>query len=271
MRMIIQPLLLITGLMLLSLSAKAEDSPRRMVITGLEAPPYVILGEQDNVSGILVELIQQALEPIGIQPVFKISNWPRAFETVKNGHADAIIPTIKSADREEYFVFPNEPLIILKMVLLKNSSRSIDFNGDVRELDHLRIGKIRKARVAPDFDTAVASGKLLLVEERTTFGLLALGVARGRLDLMAGDELMSLWGAAANGVIKDIEPIEPHLAKVPVYLAISKQSPYSTKIEQISEALAATKQDLVFKQSLESYEQLLRIKIINNLMNSPQK
>lgn len=241
------------------------DSPRVMVISGLQAPPYVMLDEKGKATGILVDLINQGLQPLNIQPVFKISNWARSFEEAKQGRADAIIPTIKSEDRETLFIFPAEPLTRLQMAFMKHPDADIAFTGDLDSLTRYRIGKIRKARVSPTFDEAVAQQKLQ-IEERTSFGLLALAVARNRLDLFAGDELMGLWGAAENGVLDEVETITPYLSKVPVYMAIGKSSIFADEAELISQALAEAKNHQDFRSSLAGYEKLLRKELFDNLI-----
>lgn len=243
--------------------ATTEQS-RTMVITALEAPPYVMTDANQQPTGILVSLIRQALKPLKIEPVFRVSSWARAYKDAKRGNADAIIPTIKSPDREHLFTYPSEPLTLLHMALLKRPGDNISFNGDLSELEALRIGKIQKARVTPQFDKAVSKG-VLNIQERRTFGLLALGVARSRIDLMAGDELMGLWGAAENGVLNKVETITPYLAEVPVYLAISHRSEFAKDAELIAAALADAKSSVAYKQSLSAYERLIRKDLFKHL------
>jgi len=246
------------------MNAHAEPA-KQMVIAGLEAPPYTILDKEGKASGIVVELIRQALKPLDIEPVFKITNWARAYRTTLNAHADALIPTIKSTDRERYFIFPEEPLNVLHMALLAHPDTKITYTGKLEELIPYRIGKVREARVTPAFDQAFTSGKLR-VEERTSFSLLALAVANKRLDLMAGDELMSVWSAAENGVLDQVNVIQPYLDHVPTYLAISKFSPYAGEAEAISKALKDAKKNKDFQASLRAYEKYLQRDIFERLI-----
>lgn len=238
----------------------------KFIITGLEAPPYIIVDNDMNVSGLTVDLIRQAFKTINLEPEFKISNWPRAFETTKNGLADAIIPTIKSQDRMEFFSFSGEPLTVLQMSLMHNPSKPIVYHGDINNLKPYIIGKIRKARVSPDFDEAVAN-KTIIAEERSSFGLLAMAVANKRLDAMAGDELMGLWGAAENGVLNNIDVVRPHLADIPVFLAISKKSKFISRIDEISHALKKAKSNVDFLNNLHSYEKFLNRNLVENIIS----
>jgi len=259
------PYLFLFFLLAQGATLRAQPAPK-MVIAGLEAPPYTILDKEGKASGIIVELIRQALHSLDIEVEFRITNWARAYRTSLNAHADALIPTIKSADRERYFVFPDEPLNVLHMALLAHPDTKITYTGKLEELMPYRIGKVREARVTPAFDQAVSSGKLH-VEERTSFGLLALAVAHNRLDLMAGDELMSVWSAAENGVLDQVKVVRPYLDHVPVYLAISKFSSYAGEAEAISKALKNAKKNKDFQASLRTYDKYLQRDIFKRLIH----
>jgi len=238
-----------------------------MVIGGLVAPPYIIKDEHNNPSGILVELIQQTLRPLGIEPQFRITNWARAFKSATAGKIDALIPAIKSPDREKALIYPAEPLTVLQMGLMRQKGSSAVYDGELESLKGRRIGRIRNARVAPAFDKAAANG-LFHLEERSSFGLLALAVVHGRVDFLAGDELMGLWGAAENGVLNRIEVAHPHFGDNPVYLAISKKSPLASRAAEISVKLAEIKKSQNFKQALEAYGRFLQKDVFEYLLKA---
>ncbi len=245
-------------------TAFAQD---KMVIGGLVAPPYIIVDDNKKVSGILVHLIRSALSDLDIEVEFKITNWARAFDSAKHGRADALIPTIKSPDRESVLTYPNVPLAILEMCLLKSTEQQIDFNGNLSTLAPYRIGRIRNARVSPAFDEA-AEDHYFKLEERASFDLLAKAVAHGRLDLAAGDELMMLWAAANNGVLNNVEIIHPHLANTFVYLAISKKSIFANRVDEISKSIELTKSSQGFQNTIHAYEKLLKPEVFEHLMKN---
>ena len=130
-------------------------------------------------------MIRLALKPLNIQPKFEITNWARSFQNAKTGAIDALIPTIHSHDREEFFIFPEEPLAILKMVLIGRADDAIPYNGSLESIKGYTVGRIRNARVSPAFDAAAMNG-IFHIDDSSRFELLALGVVRGRIDLMAG-------------------------------------------------------------------------------------
>jgi len=261
-------ILLIAILALLSLPAKTHAKDV-MVIGGLVAPPYIIIDEKGSVSGVAVELIKQALAPLDIEPQFRISNWARAFKSATSGKIDALIPAIKSPDREEHLAYTETPLAHLQMALLHQKGSSATFDGSMESLKGSLIGRIRNARVSKSFDEAAKTG-LFNIEERNSFGLLALAVAHGRIDFMAGDELMGLWGAAENGVLDRLEISHPHLGSVPVYLAISRKSPIANRVAEISENLARAKKSQDFQRAIKSYGKFLRHDIFQHLLRASE-
>lgn len=240
--------------------------PDVMVIGGLQVPPYIIVDEEGQASGLVVDLLRRALEQVGVRPHFEITNWARAFAGAKAGRLDALIPALRSPDREEVLVYPSEPLTVLNMVVIRHAGdRELHYDGDLNVFRDMSMGRIRSARVAPAFDEAAAAGMFRL-EERASFGLLALGVAHRRIDLMAGDELMGLWGAAENGVLEKLKVMDPPLAQAPVYLAISKGSPFAARAEEIAESLAKARRSQEFKEALMPYGELLQQDLFEKLL-----
>jgi len=162
-------------------------------------------------------------------------------------------------------IYPDEPLTVLQMGLMRQKGSRAGYDGKLESLKDRTIGRIRNARVAPAFDEAAANG-LFHLEERSDFGLLALAVAHGRVDFLAGDELMGLWGAAENGVLDRVEMVHPHFGDNPVYLAISKKSPFASRVDEISAKLTEIKKSQNFKRALESYGKFLKKDVFDYLL-----
>lgn len=260
--MFLKRVCLFFGLMCLPvLHAQAKE---KMIIAGLVAPPYILQDAHGNVSGILIDLIRESLAKIDIAPDFEISNWARAYAMIQQGRADALIPTMKTPEREKFLFFPDEALATLQISLMHNPDSPISFWGDFNTIGNYRIGRVRNARVSPDFDRAVKRSNFVL-EERTSFDLLALAVANRRMDAFAGDELMGLWAAASNGVLNKIEVVKPRLAQIPVYLALSQTSFFAARQHELSEALASVKESRNFVKDVQAYDKLLKPELIDHI------
>ncbi|MCP3664332.1 MAG: transporter substrate-binding domain-containing protein [Gammaproteobacteria bacterium] len=48
-------------------------------------PPYIIKGDDGQVSGVFVDLVSRAFTEMGYQPRFNISNWARAYAAIQSG------------------------------------------------------------------------------------------------------------------------------------------------------------------------------------------
>jgi len=214
-------LLLVAAPAFLSASAAAKDL-QTIEVTGLPFPPYIIKNEGRPTSGIVVDIIREAVKNAGGETKFTITNWARSFTQIKNGKTDAIIPTMKSRDREEFLYFPATPIAVLSQVLITQKNSKLKFDGTMESLRDYQIGRIREARVSPAFDAARESG-LIDVKERNTPELLIAAAALSRLNAVAMDRALALWSAQKKNMRRDIRIVRPSLGDVPVYLALSKK------------------------------------------------
>lgn len=230
----------------------SDRDPERLLVAGLVFSPYIIQESDGSVHGIIVDIVREVGKRVGLRVDFAISNWARAFHSAQHGHIDALIPTMKSKDREQFLYYPAQPLLNLDMVLVKKRNREIGFNGTMDSLKNYQIAWIRKGRVSPAFDKAREEGVITVVE-RNTPSIAIKGVAYGRVDLAATDRLLGIWAAQKEGLSEKIEMVTPILGSVPVYLALSKSRISLSKLKRVDAALAEIHQDGTFKQILHRY------------------
>ncbi|MCW8914697.1 MAG: transporter substrate-binding domain-containing protein [Magnetovibrio sp.] len=259
-------LFLIVTIYTSAVCAEGPHSQKTMVIGGLSAPPYIFVDDDGHATGILIIKIRQALSQMGIQAKFEISNWPRSFHNAKTGTIDAVIPTLKSPDREVFLHYPEEPIANLTMVMIKNAHSPLSIEK-ISDLNGKYVGRIRNARVTPEFDEA-AQSKAFVLEQRSTFRQLALSVAHNRLDIAIGPELMLLWAAGESGVLNKIKTLDFPLGKAPVYLAISKKSKFTTQISEISKNLRLVRKSPEFENALNPYSAFLHVNLFEKLQGA---
>lgn len=244
----------VISIVIFTLASTAASAQERFVIAGLQAPPYVYLdGETRQPSGLLVDLLNETFQTMGLTPEYELSNWARAFMRAQTGDVDAIIPAIKSDDRLEHLIYPVEPLTHLTMTLLQAKNNPLTYSGRVSNLQPYVIGRIRQARVSPELDALMASGHIQY-EERNSFRLLALALTANRLDAVAGDTLMALWGASEEGVLDQVSVVQPPLSRIPVYMALTKKSGHAPIEDQFSIALRQAKITLDFEARLRAMQ-----------------
>lgn len=214
--------------------AFADD--KKLTIGGLEFPPYIINEDSGVISGIMVDFIREAAADRDVEVSFNITNWARALKEVQTGRADAIIPTMYSKDREAFLFYPEQELFTLNMVFFKHQETDIDFSGDYGSLKNYTIGKLRNARVSPEFDKAVEDG-LLKVDERSSVTTLMRAVARKRLKLVALDYPTGMWVLKNENLTKNVKVLSHSLGRVKTFLAFAKDAVSQETILQLNSSM----------------------------------
>ncbi len=190
-------------------------------IVGLHYPPYIIKGDDGQVSGVFVDLVSRAFSEMGYQPRFNISNWARAYAAIQSGQADAIFPAHHSEERESFLYYPSYPVWKMKMVLISSARNSIAYDGSMESLSNYSLARIRDAKVTPEFDLAREQG-LIHVGDRTDADLLIRAAAYERVDGVTMARMAGLWSAKKQGLDKRIKVTRPILGAANVYIAFSK-------------------------------------------------
>ncbi len=228
------------------------SEPDQLLVAGLVFEPYIIKEKDGTVRGIVVDIVREVGRRTGLKIEFSITNWPRAFRSVKQGDADALIPAMKSKDREVFLYYPNQPLLRQEMFLVKQKGKEINFDGSMDSLKNYRIANVNKVRISPEFDQAVEDG-VINVEYRNNPDLTIIAVAKGRVDLTATSRYLATWTAQKLNLDDKIEFVKPKLASVATYLALSKSKVSIKQAKLIDEVLKDIHKDGTFQQILQSY------------------
>ncbi len=224
-----------------------------ITVSGLDVEPYIIKTEDSELpSGIIIDIVDGVMSRIGYQPKYSISVWARAFNDVSKGFNDALIPAMKTADREQSLWYPEEPLLSLRMSLFKSKNEKVAWDGVMGSLQNARIAVVRGAKVSPDFDHVMDSD-LFKVEKRTNFDLVMMAVAARRVDYGAADQLMGLWAAKNYGILNQVEVAKPYLESVPVYIAFSKEKVDAEFVSRFNDELLMFKAEGGVQKIIDSY------------------
>lgn len=236
-----------------------DGTDKPLYVAGLHLPPFIIKAAHKNekTTGIIADLTREILKRAGRKTAFKISNWPRAIKEAEFGIVDAIIPAIKSPDREKFLFYPELPILVLDFVLITQKERHINFDGDLASLAKYKILKLRKARVTPAFDKAVKQGALI-TEARSSFSQMIKAVASKRADLAAVNNFNFYNLVHQNGLSDKIQVLRPSLGQSPVYLSFSQK--------QISAGLATQTSEIILKLIKDgTYDAILKKYIGQNI------
>lgn len=190
----------------------------------IDFPPYIIADERqpNQVSGIIPDLLNQVFQQLKMAPQYHATNWARAFHFATKDDGTGLIPTMKVTERLEYLYYPATPLLYLKPhIITAHDKTHISFSGDLKELSQLKVGKLRQARVAPEFDQALADG-VFRVELRNNIDSLVKSLNTDRIDVITADKRQAAYYSKQMGN-KPPRILGPALGEVPIYIAFNKK------------------------------------------------
>jgi polar amino acid transport system substrate-binding protein len=225
------------ALFFVSFFSGANEQNVSFSLATAELPPYVYLDENKQPKGIFIDMLGKVQNETSIQINILVLPWARAMNEVKNGHIDALLPTLLSEQRKEFLVFPTLPFFTFSdSVLIKRTEDNFVFK-DLGSIDKEKvIGKTRLVMIDDEFDALVKLGKLSVYETAKLDEALLM-LAQRKIDLVASD------GAIALSTIKNLG-MEKHFTLYPLrenneasYIAFSKQFALVHDINSIMEII----------------------------------
>lgn len=215
----------------------ANDKTIEFSLATAELPPYVYLDENKQPKGIFIDKLDRVKNETGMQINILVLPWARAMSEVKNGHIDALMPTLSSEQRKEFLVFPTLAFFTFSdSVLIKRAEDNFVFK-DLSSIDKDKvIGKTRLVIIDDEFDALVKLGRLSVYETAKLDEALLM-LAQRKIDLVASD------GTIAISTIKSLS-MEKHFKLMPLraniegsYIAFSKQFALAHDINHIMETI----------------------------------
>lgn len=242
----------IAGLSVGLASAAPCASGRVYRICGVELPP-LIMATPYGTTGVVADLAVQAFARANLQAAIEVVPWARGVAALKSGECDALIPTIRSPEREALFDFPAEPLYRSEMSLFGVKTRLPSaWTGKLSELMAYRFVRLKGALFAPEFDKAVQEGRLHC-EEAVSFAAALRMVDAGRVDLAAVPRLAGLQIIAAEGLGGRLQVLEPALHQQAFYMAFARKPELAGVRLQVEDQLRQMAADGAAQQIEDEY------------------
>ena len=271
-----KPIIAILALLALALSiaatpvaaATVSATPKPIRLATLEWEPYI--GTKMPDQGYTAALIRAAFAAQGVKVEIEFYPWARALHLARTGEVDGLMPEYFDPSRESEFeysaAFPGGPL-----VLYKRRGDAIAFSADpvknqdaaLRALKSKRFGVVRGYLNTPVFDAA----SYLIKEEASDDATNLRKLVYGRIDLAVIDRRVAehLIRTEYPDYASKIEPMDPPLADIPLYIAFSRKSP------RMAEALAAFNRGLAALRADGRIDALYQRYIINPSKIGPSK
>ena len=149
--------LLLLALALLAGPLHAADRPL-VVVTADRVPMAYV--ENGRLTGLLVELAEEAFRRAGRRVEIRLLPWPRCLAEMKSGEADAVLTLFKTPERERQFAFAEEEVLRQTESLFMKKGGAIRFDGNLDAFAGKRVGVVYQTSYGPRLDQALADDRL---------------------------------------------------------------------------------------------------------------
>jgi polar amino acid transport system substrate-binding protein len=193
-------------------------------------------------SGFFADALREAFAAQGRTIEFHVRPWARCFEETRVGAVDGLFAIYRMEEREEQFLFSNEPLYVVHEEIFVRSGTDLDGAHWREALRGRRVGIVNGSYHGRLYEEAAAEN-LFSVETANSPDSLASMLAAGRIDAaFSTDELM---GEALRHMHPRpaIEAAEPAVEARPVYLAFTKKRDMSAVRDAFDRELRKMKED----------------------------
>lgn len=227
-------------------------------VVTLYSPP-IAFDLDGQPAGMGVDLVREGLARIGHQATISIVPWKRAIHMARYGEADAIFYLVRNKEREQWFHFPGEHLVMETTVMLKRAGENLDISLKRTDYRCVRIGlglgyyygqKLTSFLDRATFESVekapnIATNYSKLQERRIDVFLSDLTLARRFLKKCApGGEVDIITDKAGNPLVFD---------SVKSFLAFSKATMSRETADAFSKALTAMKADGTYDRIANRY------------------
>ncbi len=242
---------LLVFILLLPVSVAAD--PLRLVSD--DWPPYEYLdAATGEVTGFSTELVRTVLRSLdrSVAPIH-VYPWARAVLEVQTGNADVIYTLTRTAERQGYLYFPDEPLHtdIGTLFVRRDRLPSPPINR-VSDLGRLSLATVRGYSYSPEIQAVLAASDQVtqVSNETQLFGMLA----RGRIDAVLTYRNVGVAVIDRMALGAEIMAItEPPLFQRRYYVGFNKKAVPLQFVEQFSDQLRRLKQSPDYRRLEQKY------------------
>ncbi|RXZ44112.1 hypothetical protein EBB06_06105 [Crenobacter cavernae] len=200
-------------------------------------PPYAVGHGRWIGDGSKFSATRRVFREAGLQLRVLQLPWARCLSEAALGRVDGVLPTFRTSEREQKFVF-SEPVVQQEMAFFYAREHYPDGLGwkSYSELRGARLGMLLGGSVDTQMERTLAEGGVVnrVVDAETLMRLLALG----RLDLVALDRQAGLYELQRLGLGKRLAASEKPVSVRPAAIALSRESGAAQLMPRINAAIA---------------------------------
>lgn len=246
-----------TAILILACAVSAHAQKLRVVT--LYYPPLAF-EQRGEVEGYAAAIVREGLRRIGHEADISITPWKRALFMTRFGEADAIFYAVRNEEREAWFHYPEEHLVVEATVALRRTGTDVVLRHGQTDYSDYRLGIGRGFYYGPKLKAFLENSEFAKVEEATSMELNFSKLIEGRLDVLLADLNFARYfikKKAAKGLVEIVvdnqgEPII--LDSVNSHLAFSRETMTPEIADQFSNALREMKADGTYERLAKPYQ-----------------
>ncbi len=209
-------------------------------------PPYTY-GEpgMEPQRGLAVELMHAVFKRLHVPIRLELLPWKRCIMLVRSGQADALMLTVKTNERQQYFYFP-EPFFSNSIVFLYRQGDTFSWDT-FKDLKKYRLGLVRGSDYSQQFKDAI-SRERLDVQPVETISQNLDKLLLNRIDATPVLDVVARELIRINPRFKDkFSFAGKPLKTTEMHMALSRKSKIMNIADQIDTTIKEMKQDGTLK------------------------
>lgn len=211
-----------------------------------EWPPFQY-SEGNQIKGVDVEILRAVFKNLNQELVIETYPWSRCVSMVQNKQADIIFTLAKNAEREEYLIFPTQPINVSENVLFILNGSDIKFNS-YNDLKGLTIGVTTGYNYGDEFNAQSNFKKIEYADEETNFRMLAAG----RIDAFVCDKLVGAYVLKQKNMT-NIVFLPKAISTFQMSIGLSKKTGAQELANRFDKAILALKASGEYQKIMDSY------------------
>jgi polar amino acid transport system substrate-binding protein len=236
-----------------SVPPQPSASPRALVLVSFDYPPYmeVIAGQPPG--GMMVELVDTIFARMR-QPI-ELQFYPlaRSISLIDTPRADGFFTIKKTAEREQKYLFPKEPLLEQDFVVFVRAGSPLAFKGNVGELANVRLGIVNTVSYGAIFDAAAARGVFRRLEVAQTYEANFRKLLAGRMDALVSSRIMGAATLKRLNALDKVKVTGPPIETTQSYLVFNRQTVAPAVALDFDQTLGAMRRDGTLRKIRDKY------------------
>jgi len=240
---VVRLLLLYSVFVLLPSSVLAGEQPMNPFLLVEDPWPPYTFGESGSVveKGLMVEVLAELSRRVDLTFRLELYPWKRCIYMVQNQKADALMLTVKTAEREKFAYF-TKPFFVNKIQFYYKKGGSFSWN-EFTDLKGLVIGVVDGSKYSQAFQDAIVRHDLT-VEVVHSIEINLQKLKTGRIDISPVLDVVAAETIAANAEFGgEFSVAEKPLRIAPLQMAIGRSSPLMDYKDDINGAIDEMKKD----------------------------